>query len=66
MHIFSDDARFSFVKRLLQKSMIQAKILGEMFEMNLSWWSVGHEDQKMIATNVPLLLLLSSSVGMNI
>jgi len=36
MHIFSDYARFWFVERLLQIFMIQAKILGEMFEMNLS------------------------------
>jgi len=36
MHIFPDYARFWFVERLLQICIIQAKILGEMFEMNPS------------------------------
>jgi len=36
MHIFPDYARFWFVERLLQISMIQAKFWGEMFEMNPS------------------------------
>jgi len=36
MHIFPDYALFWFVERLLQISMIQAKIWGEMFEMNPS------------------------------
>ena len=33
---FPDYARFWFVERLLQISIIQAKILGEMFLMNPS------------------------------
>ena len=49
MHIFPNYARFWFVERLLQISIIQAKIRGEMFEMNLSYWSVGQEDQKKLA-----------------
>jgi len=36
LHIFSDYARFWFLELLLQISMIQAKILGETFEMNPS------------------------------
>uniref|UniRef100_A0A7C8Z931 Uncharacterized protein n=2 Tax=Opuntia streptacantha TaxID=393608 RepID=A0A7C8Z931_OPUST len=34
MHIFPDYARFWFVERLLHICIIQAKILGEVFEMN--------------------------------